>query len=157
MSSCNAGSRVMKEFTFCGMKIRLWRSPKPWKLPPRCRLAHSFSNPLASQPPLFLPSSCSTYLSKHLTRWKLQSIALEQGILWKRWFACAFCKHFFSCSAIFTWIWDIDLLLAVFYRQSLSCEVIYESQGGLNFSNSDCFPLKPRKSPGCLTQAQLHV
>ena len=59
----------------------------------------------ASQPPLFLPSSCSTCLSKHLTHWKFQRIALELGILWKRWFARAFRERFFSCFAIFTWIW----------------------------------------------------
>ena len=38
-------------------------------------------------------------------RWKLQSIALEPGILWKRWFAWAFHKSFFPCYAIFTWNW----------------------------------------------------
>ena len=59
----------------------------------------------APQPPLFLPLSCSTYLIKHLTHWKFQSIAVEPEILWKRWFAWAFCCCFFSCYAIFTWIW----------------------------------------------------
>ena len=37
--------------------------------------------------------------------WKFQSIAFEQEILWKRWFALAFRKHFFFCYAIFTWVW----------------------------------------------------
>ena len=37
------------------------------------------------QPPLFLPSSCSTCLFKHLAHWKFQSIALEPKILCKRW------------------------------------------------------------------------
>ena len=34
----------------------------------------------------------------------------------------------------------INFLLAVFYGQSLSCEVIYKSQGDLNSSNSKYFP-----------------
>ena len=33
---------------------------------------------------------------------------------------------------------NINLLMAVFYLQSLSCEVINESQGDLNSSNSKC-------------------
>ena len=81
---------------------------KPQKLPARCRHAHSFrilSWNSASLPLLFLPSSCSTSLSKHLTHWKIQSIFLKPRILWKRWFAWAFRKQFFFCYVIFTWIW----------------------------------------------------
>ena len=37
----------------------------------------------------------------------------------------------------------INLELAVFYRQSLSCEVIDKSQGDLNSSSSKYFPLCP--------------
>ena len=37
----------------------------------------------------------------------------------------------------------INLLLAVFYLQSLSYEVIDNVQGDLNFSNSKYFPLCP--------------
>ena len=37
----------------------------------------------------------------------------------------------------------INLSLEVFYRQSLSCEVINKSQGDLNSSNSKYFPLCP--------------
>ena len=81
---------------------------------PHCRHADSFpilSRNSASQPLLFLPSSwswqCSTCLSQHLTHWKFQSIAWEPEILWKTWFA--FRKHFFSCYAIFTWIWTYKI------------------------------------------------
>ena len=38
----------------------------------------------------------------------------------------------------------MNLLLAVFCRQSLSCEVIDESQGDLNSSNRNYFPFCPR-------------
>ena len=37
----------------------------------------------------------------------------------------------------------ISLLLAVFYLQSPSCEVIYKSQGDLNSSNSNFFTMCP--------------
>ena len=37
----------------------------------------------------------------------------------------------------------INLPFAVFYRQSLSCEVIDKSQGDLNSSNSKYFPFYP--------------
>ena len=62
---------------------------------------------------------------------------------------------YFSCYAIFTWIWTyknswshwlstvINLPLVVFNWESLSCEVIYKSQGDLNSSNSKYFPLRP--------------
>ena len=49
-------------------------------------------------------SSC-----KYLTPWKFQFIALEPEILWQRWFAPSFRKHFFFCYAIFTWIWTCKL------------------------------------------------
>ena len=67
-----------------------------------------------SRPPLFLPPYCSTSLSKRLTLRKFQSIVLEPEILWKRWFARAFCKQKVICLSIlqalflllchFTWI-----------------------------------------------------
>ena len=59
----------------------------------------------ASQHPLFLSSFCLTCLFKHLTPWKFQSLRTRAEILWKSWFAWAIHKHFFSCYAIFTWIW----------------------------------------------------
>ena len=74
------------------------RNPKPKKLPPRCRHAHSFrilSWSSASRPPLFLPAYCCTSSSKYLTFWKFQSLALEPKILWKRFFAWSFRTHFF--------------------------------------------------------------
>ena len=61
-----------------------------------------FSNPCLEfclSTPLFLPPSCSTSLSKHLTLWKFQGISLEHEILWKRCFAWAFRGHFFCCYA----------------------------------------------------------
>ena len=63
----------------------------------------------AFQPPCLLPSSCSKCLSKHWhtenSRESLQRIVLEPEILWKRWFAWAFHKGFFSCNPNVTWIW----------------------------------------------------
>ena len=62
-----------------------------------CSFFRILSWNIASQHQLFPPSSCSTCLSKHLTHWlgKFQSLTLEPEILWRRWFAWAFCKHFF--------------------------------------------------------------
>ena len=136
--------------------------PKPRKLPPRCRHAHSFRIlscqwNSASQPsgPLFLSLCCSKYLSKHLTHWKLHSIALEPEILWNRWTTEHFASTFslvmpFSDESEQTKLMTsliINLQLAVFYGQSLSCEVVNESQGGFNSSNSDYFPR--RLCPPC--------
>ena len=105
--------------------------------------------------PLFLPSFCATCLSiRHIEipEHCIGNPSLSPEILWKRWFAWAFRRDFFSCIAIiFTWIWThsmslmtsliFNLPLAVFYRQSLSCEVIDKSKGDLNSSNRNYFPL----------------
>ena len=56
-----------------------------------------FSNPFLEfcfLTQLFLPPYCCTSSCKYLPLWKFQSIALGPKILWKRWFAQAFCKHF---------------------------------------------------------------
>ena len=146
------GAQTSFEFSESGLLLLNtdWHSnPKPLKLPPCCRHAHSFESfrgILPLNPRFFLPSSCSTCLSKHLTRWKFQNIALEPEILWKRLFAWAFREHFFSCYAYFTWIWtykthdltDYQLTVGSFYWKS--CEVIYKSQSDLNSSNSKYFP-----------------
>ena len=66
----------------CHCFILTGRRIQNHKLPLCCRFAHSFrilSWNSASQPPPIL----FHILSKHLTNWKLQSIALEPGILWK--------------------------------------------------------------------------
>ena len=70
------------------------------KLPPCSRLDHSFELAIlawnsAYQTPLFLPSSCSVCLSRHLTNWKFQSSALESEILWKRYY-CNLPEYFAS-------------------------------------------------------------
>ena len=103
----------------------------------------------APQPPLFLPLSCSTYLIKHLTHWKFQSIAVEPEILWKRWFAWAFCCCFFSCYAIFTWIWtykthdltEYQLTIGSFLPATTFMWSDWQIPGDLSSSNSNCFPL----------------
>ena len=110
-----------------------------------------FFNP-ASQPPLFLLPSCSTYLTMHLTDWKLKSITLEPKILSEKGdFPEHFARTFslvmpFSHESEHTKLMTlliINLPLAVFYWQSLSCKVIDKSQGDLNSSNSNYFPLCP--------------
>ena len=121
------------------------RNQKPLKISPQCRHAHSFrilSWNSASTPPLFLPSSCSTCLFTYLTHWKFQCIASEPEIFRQIWFVWAVHKHFrwVLRSKLMTSL-IISLLLAVFYQQSLSCEVINNSQGDLNSSNKNYFPL----------------
>ena len=113
-------------------------------------LEFCFSNPAFPS----LPTYYCTSLSKYLTLWKFQSIALEPKILWKRWFAWSFPKFVCTFSFVMPFSYEsehtklmtlliINLSLEVFYRQSLSCEVINKSQGDLNSSNSKYFPLCP--------------
>ena len=90
--------------------FKYWRAERSetTKTPSTMQACSFFSNPFLEfcfSTPLFLPPYCCTSSCKYLTLWKFQSIALEPEILWKRWFARAFRKHFFFCYAIFTWIW----------------------------------------------------
>ena len=69
--------------------------------------------------------------------------------VWKRLFAWALSKFFFSLYTIFTWIWtckthDLTVYpLAVVYLQSLSWKVINKSQVDFISSNSNHFRLCP--------------
>ena len=106
------------------------RNQKPLKISPRFRHAHSFRIlSWNSASTTFLPSSCSTCLFTHLTHWKFQCIASEPEIFRQIWFVWAVHKHFrwVLRSKLMTSL-IISLLLAVFYQQSLSCEVINNSQ-----------------------------
>ena len=106
-----------------------------------CSFFRILSRNSASQPPHFLPSSCSTCLSKHLTHWKFQSIALdsEKGELSEH-FSSALVMPFSHESehTKLMILLIINLPLAVSYLQPLSCVVIDKSQCDLNSSNSDC-------------------
>ena len=129
-------------------------NPKPRKLPPRCRHAHSFE-------PFFgiLPHN-PRFFFHHLVPHVCPRIENSKVSLWNPRYSEKgnFPEHFASIFSLLMPISHeskhiklmtsliVNLLLAVFYQQSLSCEVIDKSQGDLNSSNSKYFPLCPPQS-----------
>ena len=123
--------------------FKYWRAEgsETTKTPSMLHACSFFSNPFLEfclstrWPQLFLPPFCSTYLYKHLTLWKLQSIVLEPRILWKRWFTWAFCKHNFSCYAIFTKLMTLQIINLPWSDQRIS--------GWPQFFQKQLFPSVP--------------
>ena len=132
---------------------------KPRKLPRRCRHAHSFESFLG-----ILPLNTSFFLH-HLVPhvcpsiWRIDS-ENSRASLWNQRYSEEgdlpghFASTFFSCYAIFTWIWTCkthDLPNYQFtigsFLQAITFMWSYDkSQGDLNSSNSKYFPLFPQWS-----------
>ena len=115
-------------------------------------LFETFLGILLLDPHFFFQPYCCKSSCKYLTLRKFQSIAypgrdtLKKGDLPDPFVrTCSFVMPFslgYEHTKLMTYL-IINLPLAVFYRQSLSCEVIDKSQGDLNSSNSKYFPLCP--------------